>query len=365
MISTSTVMISVLHDWQDLTGAFIGAIGAFLVWFVANWWEQKRLYKRNIYSLDRMIVDQINMVCDIRNTIAKFLDEKIPEAIKRIEGEAPDAYHIGSVFIPLFSVRPLNDELHGVTTRSGYIDNKLNHCYKYSKDIPYMIEDVRRQLDRALELNEKLSLSRSNSAAQQKKAYVGELKEFSRVMKDEILGINIPVYLWLLAKTNVALTQLCKIGWLKWRFEHRRHNFDQMEEYFEKDTQTHVKEIEKIFGFPIPLLPSQKISEPSPKAKTPSLDRYSDIISFSLLSIGSILIAVSIGTLPRGGTTNGYDFVYLKYPAMLWEGLFSTLIGFANQLLDKLNEINLVKPRIASVAVLIIFIVFSIIIIAA
>ncbi|HTK33180.1 MAG TPA: hypothetical protein VL335_01385 [Candidatus Paceibacterota bacterium] len=353
--------------WQDLIGAMIGAASPFVLWWVAYKYEQRRKYYNQLYGIDRMIIDQINLIGEMRNTISTFLDKKIPELISNINAEKTGAYYVGPAFIPLFSIRPLTDNLSEITTKSGYVDNKLAHCYKLSKDIPFIIDDVRRQFDYTLEINEKLSLAKLNSAEVQKQSYVDQLNEFSKVMKKEILETNIPIYLRLLAKTSVAVTQLRQDGILRWRFRHKKNNFEQMELYFESDTQVFLKKIEATFGFQI--LASERnehdVGKPSTSIIAVPSDRYSDIVSFILLSAGSLLVSISIGTLPHGGTTGSYSIAYLKYPILLYEGLFSILIGFLNQLLDKLGELNIFNRKVVSVAVILVFIFMSFIIIFA
>ena len=69
-------------------------------------------------------------------------------------------------------------------------------------------------------------------------------------------------------------------------------------------------------------------------------DEYSDTLAIIFITAGGLLSAVGIGGLPSGGTTNGYDFVYIKHPLSLKIGLISVVVGFTLQLYDNLVEVH-------------------------
>jgi hypothetical protein len=91
-------------------------------------------------------------------------------------------------------------------------------------------------------------------------------------------------------------------------------------------------------------------------------DEYSDTLALFLVSVGGVLAAVAIGVLPEGGTTNGYSFVYLKYPVLLREGLIAVVLGFIIQLSDNLTRVHKLGGR--RISLLLIFLWISLTIMA-
>lgn len=83
---------------------------------------------------------------------------------------------------------------------------------------------------------------------------------------------------------------------------------------------------------------------------------YSDTIYLILLVGGSLLMAFGVGDLPRGGTTNGYSFAYLKHPFLLQVGLVATVVGFVGQLWENLSKTHGVHKKYLSWPLAIIFI---------
>src|ERR1035437_9988676 len=66
-------------------------------------------------------------------------------------------------------------------------------------------------------------------------------------------------------------------------------------------------------------------------------DEYLDTLASFMLFGGSLLSAVSLGVLKNGGTTQGYNFIYLKHPFYFELGLLAMSVGFVFQLLDNLT----------------------------
>ncbi len=92
------------------------------------------------------------------------------------------------------------------------------------------------------------------------------------------------------------------------------------------------------------------------------VEKYTDTTSFILITVGGILATIAVGALPHGGTTNGYSFVYIKYPILLKEGLLGVTLGFVIQLYEnlivvhKLNKKE-VKPWLTTAFILLVVLV--------
>src|SRR3989344_5040157 len=184
-----------LSSWQGLIGSFVGASAPFLLWRFAENYREKRETKQYLYYLQRMIVDQINLLNDADNTIKNFINSKIDIFLSRIDENPTTAYSVNTVFFPLFSVRPLPDNVNARSSGSGYIDNKIAKVYALSKDFPHIIDDARLQLKDTLEKNEKISFGKLNSPEVQKVQFKENIEEYKKMVKDEIIDKNFPLYL--------------------------------------------------------------------------------------------------------------------------------------------------------------------------
>lgn len=245
--------------FQFVIGSIVTFIAAYLYGYIKDKKDDKKATKRHLYYLQRLIVDQINLLIDTRCTIVKFIDERIAALLANVDRNPGPAYSVDNFFFPLFSVRPLPDDVNMRTSGSGFIDNKIAKAYALSNDLPHMIEDIRLQLSVTLELNQKIALGKMNSAEVQKEQYKRNIQAFEKMIRDEILGINIPLYLEKLAELHVVLrekTTRRPIVWKikfdpKWKFYSSRSLYmkargdimETMEKYFKSATSKQLEEI--------------------------------------------------------------------------------------------------------------------------
>lgn len=253
-------MIKLLDHWQTLVGSAIGAITPlFILWYV-EWNKSKKEKKEYLYFLERVIVDQINALIETENTIKNFISTKIKTLLNHIDENPDDAYSVDSIFFPLFSVRSLPEDVNRTSSGSGYIDNKIGKIYAVSKDFPHIIDDLRLQLKHTLDINEKMSVMKLNSAQAQKNQLKRNILEYEKVLKDELLGKNIPIFTKLLAETLVSIRKRNTLGslfWVikfdpKWKFYKTKTEYkiarekimNDMDICFKQDTNLLLKEIE-------------------------------------------------------------------------------------------------------------------------
>ncbi len=196
-------------------GALVTLVATYLFDYIKNRKEQKQY----LYFLQRILVDQINNLIEIRHTAISFLDKQLKRLIHNIDSNADSAYSMDGIFFPLFSVHSLPDKVISQSSGSGYIDNKLGQVYLMSKDLPYIINDIRLQLKDTLEKNEKLVLGKMNSPENQKIQYKKNIQEFERLLKEDVLEGIIPPYLKKLVETLVAVEKKSKIGILMWKIK--------------------------------------------------------------------------------------------------------------------------------------------------
>lgn len=254
-------MLDFIFRWQTLIGAIIGASTPFVLWWFTEMCRRYREYKDGIELLEKLIVDQMNLLIDAKRTIGIFVDEKISKLIQALESDKSDAYNVGLVFFPLFSIRQLDSSIHNINTKSGYVYSKIAKIFSISADFPLIMDDLRRQFEYTLQNNRELSLLKVNSPEIQKTAFIGDLKRYAQVVNYEMLKVNIPVYLKVLAEAKIALSTLRKIGYIRWqlrfnpkcRFYFKKENYkkhlesvsDKIDQYFRGDVRKLLEEIDK------------------------------------------------------------------------------------------------------------------------
>lgn len=208
-----------LISWQTLIGAFLGASAPFLLWRFAENYREKKETKQYVYYLQRMIVDQINLLNDAEETVKNFIISKVDVFIARIDKDLATAYSVDTMFFPLFSVRPLPDDVNTRSSGSGYIDNKIAKVYALSRDFPHIMDDVRLQLKDTIERNEKISFGKLNSPEAQKAQFKENIGEYKKMLNEEILNKNFPIYMRKLLETLVALEEKARMTRIAWRLK--------------------------------------------------------------------------------------------------------------------------------------------------
>lgn len=248
--------------WQTLIGSFLGAMTPFLLWWITEKYRQKKNYKDNLYFLEKILVDQINDTIEMKKTILDFIDKRLNELVKHIKNNAPDAFSIDSAYFPLFPVLPLSEQIHTIDTKSGYIENKLAKTFQLSRNMPHIIEDIKRQFENTIELNKNLALAQANPPHIQKQNYLDNINRYIAMIKRDMLDTNIPIYLKSLIQTREALNGLRRLGLIKWRIKFdpkyqfhinkkeyqqaKEATFKKIEEYFNKKVEDRIIEVQNL-----------------------------------------------------------------------------------------------------------------------
>lgn len=214
-----TNIAEVIFKWQTLVGSAVGAVTPLFILWYAEWYKEKKEDEQYLYFLQRSIVDQINLVVEMRETIIIFLDSKISVLLNNIDSNPSSAYSVDGIFLPMFSVRSLPEEVNSRSSNSGYIDNKIGKIYAISKDLPHIVDDIRLQLKHTIEMNEKIAFGKLNSPEVQKDQYKRNVQDYEKVLKEDILGKNIPVYLKLLAQSLVAVKKKSNTKSFFWKIK--------------------------------------------------------------------------------------------------------------------------------------------------
>lgn len=262
IISIITKSIDFSLVWQTIIGSVGGVVVPLFVLWCAEKYKERKQTRKYLYYLQRIIVDQINAVVEIQDTATKFLDLRLSTLLNNIESSASDAYSVDGAFFPLFSVRSITDDVNSRSSGSGYIDNKVAKIYAMSKDMPHIIDDIRMQLRDTLERNEKIAFGKMNSAKIQKEQYKMNIKEYAKMVREDLLNKSTPIYLRKLAETLVAVelkSNLTNIRWKirfdpAWKFYFFRTRYlkarseimEEMDAYFKIATEEKLKELDKL-----------------------------------------------------------------------------------------------------------------------
>lgn len=211
---------STLYAWQALVGAIIGASAPFLLWWFTEIRQESKKKKNYLYYLERTVVDQINLIVEAEHTINQFCTEKLETVLSNIKSNPHDAYSIDSVFFPLFSVRALPADINLKSSGSGYIDNKIGQIYSMSADMPHIINDARLQLRETIDINKQIAFSKLNSPMVQKEHYKLNIGEYKKMIQEDILKKNLPLYLKKLVETLIAIREKNRISSITWKLKH-------------------------------------------------------------------------------------------------------------------------------------------------
>jgi hypothetical protein len=240
--------VSWLFKWQTLIGAMVGASAPFALWWFTEWRRRKWAWKEDVLYLNKAIADQVNLIIEIREAIKRFSETKLIPLIQRTEKENGPAYSVGLAFFPLFSTRGLNEDFIKKSSGSSYLDNKLARVYHLSQDLPHIIEDTRMQFQETLKFNKEISFGKLNSADAQRQMHLENLREYRRVLEEELLGQNLSIILKNAVEGFVGITEIRKIGVLGWRLKFDvRYRFFLSRENYKKERDRTLERIEEYF----------------------------------------------------------------------------------------------------------------------
>ena len=254
-----------LKDWQSFAGALIGAGIPISFWFFKEWWQARRKKKQNLDVLERVFIYEINKVINTRQTLKKFIDTQLADLKDGIAFyQAQGKYSLGMTFIPLFSVEPIEENLLQIEVESGYLMNKINQIYAMSKDFSLMVDDLREQFKETIRTNKEIAMGKLNDPGPQNGLFLKNVQDFEKMLRQDIFGTNIPIYLRNLIAARSAAAAIREMGMFHWKSKfaphfkyfknkhdlinfHKRETFDQIEIYLQDKVNKQIQEIEKGF----------------------------------------------------------------------------------------------------------------------
>jgi hypothetical protein len=239
------------QPWFQFT---LGVFVTLLVNFLYDFYREHRKHREDIEYLIKLFNSEINRLSDIYTTLKRFDDIKITQLLDIIDSSnQQQQYSASSAFFPLFSAEPISDGLLNKDIRSGYLLNKVLRISNMSKDMGFIIQDIRRQFEETLLINKEISMQKLNPPLVQNKYHKDNLLQYREVLRSEMLGKNFNIYLDLLASTIVALLYLHKRGILYWKLKFSKlppfrnykgdQLFDQVDIFFETEKLSLIKQV--------------------------------------------------------------------------------------------------------------------------
>lgn len=216
-------VISGLDKWQGLAGSIVGAmVGAFTAILIFTKTETAKAEKErrdHVHLLHRSIGAALQNLSEIDIVLHVFIDETLPKIIAKIDREGDvEAPSIGAGFIPLMHVTDISDELLKRFSGSGYVDIQTIGLVNRSKDCRKIIDDLNRQFDTTLLLNNQIALSGMNKTHfLANKTFKSNLENFKTYVVSQTFDNNIPVYALQLIRAQVAVSCLVEWGPKKWQ----------------------------------------------------------------------------------------------------------------------------------------------------
>lgn len=252
-------LISILKNWQNLLGAFLGAAIPISFWFYIEWYRKRKKFKEGLYYLEKLLVYNINAVGESHRTIKDFIKNRLVELIDRIDQATVEKrYAVHTAFLPLFSY-PTDENLFSINTNSGYLDNKLLQIFGMTKDFSLAIDDLRNQFSSTVELNYKLAFGKLNGPVPQNNEYKKNIEEFIKVVERDLFGKNEKIYIKALVSTRVAVSKIRDIGLQRWRIKFspsfkffmdnkklekfKSETFDRIDQFLKKEVDVQIEEI--------------------------------------------------------------------------------------------------------------------------
>lgn len=208
--------IAHLFKWQTFYGAALGAATPIVVYILAERHKSHTAHKQYLVYVLQALGDQIETVVNARDTIKSFVNGPLTNHIKQLEHPAPDTYHIGSLFIPAFSARPLSEDVLRGSTRSAYVYNKIRKVFTVSANFSRQMDDLRYQLNETLRLNEQLVLNKGVAADVQRRQLAENMRNFRDALQQTVLETNMPIFLELFVVLKTAIEVRLTNGYFRW-----------------------------------------------------------------------------------------------------------------------------------------------------
>lgn len=235
--------INVLYNWQGFFGSLLGALVAILIFTLTEWNKSKKEHKNHLHLLHRSIGASLQNLAETDVTVNNFAKNQLTKMIEGVDtdmGNGSPAVCYG--FVPLLHIFEISEELLRRFSGSGYVDIQTIQLINKSKDFRKIIDDINRQFESTILMNNQVVLSGVNKdPLKQSTAFKNNLTEFKSKMIETDFQSNIRIYASLLIKAQVAVGKLTDWGVSRWKKEFKHINPQKIEEEIDKYFAEEVK----------------------------------------------------------------------------------------------------------------------------
>jgi hypothetical protein len=203
-----------VQDWGFLLGVVLGALITFLIDVYKGKVQDKKTRREFIEFQYIEVISHLNAVVEVREALEQFL-KKLQHFIEQTDINS-DKYDVGVIFMPKMSSRPMSNRITEKTTGSSFLNTYLSQSQHHSRELDIELDDLKQQLEHTCSRNERMSFLKVNSAQAQKKQFMENLSSFNLIIRETILGKNLPIQIKNLLLMEVGLLEINKIGKKKW-----------------------------------------------------------------------------------------------------------------------------------------------------
>jgi hypothetical protein len=246
-------LIHMLYKWQSFFGSLIGASVAIFIFILAEQHKFREEQKNHLHLLHRSIGASLQNLAETDTTVNNFAENQLTTMINKVDTDIKNNHQdIYYGFVPLLHIFEINEELLKRFSGSGYIDIQTIQLINKSKDFRKIIDDINRQFESTILMNNQIVLSGINkNSLAQSTTFRNNLTEFKSKMLETDFQSNVRIYASLLIKAQVAVGKLSDWGILKWKEEFKQISPEKIEEeidkYFAKEVENRKIKYQEAF----------------------------------------------------------------------------------------------------------------------
>lgn len=246
-------LINVLYNWQDFYGSLLGALVAILIFTLTEWNKSKKEHENHLHLLHRSIGASLQNLAETDVTVNNFAKNQLTKMIDGVDADIKKGNPtVCYGFVPLLHIFEISEELLRRFSGSGYVDIQTIQLINKSKDFRKIIDDINRQFESTILMNNQVVLSGVNKdPLRQSTSFKNNLIEFKSKMIEIDFRSNVRIYASLLIKAQVAVGKFSGLGISKWKKEFKHINPQTIEEeidaYFAEEVKNRRLKYQKAF----------------------------------------------------------------------------------------------------------------------
>lgn len=243
----------VLYNWQGFFGSLLGSSVAIFIFTLTEWKKSKEEHKNHLHLLHRSIGASLQNLAETDVTVNNFAKNQLTKMIENVDCDIKTGHPtVCYGFVPLIHIFEISEELLRRFSGSGYVDIQTIQLINKSKDFRKIIDDINRQFESTVLMNNKVVLSGVNKdPLKQGVAFKNNLTEFKSKMIEIDFQSNVRIYASLLIKAQVAVGKFTDWGISKWKKEFKNINPQKVEEeidkYFDEEVKSRKVKYQEVF----------------------------------------------------------------------------------------------------------------------